>query len=546
MKIKLALLFVICMIYKLSFTQKNSKPKLVIGIVIDQMRYDYLEKFKPIFGNKGFNRLTLEGSNCTNAMIPYLPTVTACGHACIGTGSVPSLHGITGNVFYDYSNKKQTYCVEDASVTTIGNNTENKVGKMSPKNLWTTTFADELKSHYNFKNKSFGISIKDRGAILPAGHAANAAYWYDSKTGNFVTSSYYTNSLPTWLTNFNNRNLVDSFYKTPWTLYKPNKIYEEFADIDDASYENNAFNKLLPPIFPYQINDFIKKDYNKINYTPFSNSILTMLAQELIVNENLGSTNNTDFLSISYSSPDYIGHSFGPNSWELLDAYLRLDLTIENLLEFLDYKLGNGNYTLYLTADHGVAPIAGYSNKHKIPSAIYSDKDLKNDILNCLKQNNLPESLVIDVMEYDLYLNKFVQDSLKLSNAQIHHLLRRGFMENNYIIDVVDKTNLANTILPDYLKNMIQNGYNVKRSGEIFFAPKGQIVNNYSEKGTSHSVNYNYDRHIPLIFFGWGIKSGNMNKVVFMTDIVSTLSTLLKIQEPSGCIGKPINEVLKH
>ncbi|MCX8480460.1 MAG: alkaline phosphatase family protein, partial [Sediminibacterium sp.] len=368
-------------------------------MVVDQMCWEYLSKFKPYFAkNGGFNRLLNNGANCVNTHIPYLPTITACGHTCVYTGSVPAFHGIAGNVFWDNINQKQVYCTEDNTVKSVGD-VSDKNGKMSPKNLWASTIADQLRLFNNFKNKSFGISIKDRGAILPAGQSANAAYWYDPQTGNFITSTYYQNQLPNWLIQFNNQKKVNEYYKKNWHLSLPINIYQQLCDEDNNGYENNPFNANSNPIFPYILDSFVDKDFSKISSTPFANDLLVDLAQKLIIEENLGKNKETDFLSISFSSPDYIGHSFGPNSFEQLDDYIKLDLTLARLFSILDNNIGINNYTLFLTADHAVSPIPAYLNKHHINANTIDDKIIKKEIYTLLDKEKINHNIISAVIE---------------------------------------------------------------------------------------------------------------------------------------------------
>ena len=339
------------------------KPKLVVGIVIDQMRWDYLTRFKALYAaNGGFNRMMGEGYSFDNTMVQYAPTVTACGHTCVYTGSVPAIHGITGNNWFDNQLLRNIYCSEDKSVKTVGANTD--AGQMSPKNMLTTTIGDELKLATNFKSKVIGIAIKDRGSILPAGHAADAAYWYDGKSGNFITSSYYMNDLPLWVKEINNRKMVDSFYTMGWNTFLNKSVYPEYATDDEKLYETKPFGATALG-FPYTLSNYKGKDYSKISTTPYGNSLTIEMAKAAVINEKMGKGAATDLLAISFSSPDYIGHAFGPNSWEMVDDYVRLDDELGKFFQFLDATVGKNQYTVFLTADHAVAHVAGFMKEHK-------------------------------------------------------------------------------------------------------------------------------------------------------------------------------------
>ena len=524
-------------------TKSTAKPKLVIGIVVDQMRWDYVNRFKPYFtSNKGFLRFVNEGASCNNTLIPYIPTVTACGHACVYTGSTPSLHGIAGNTWFDNVKQKTVYCVEDNSVQTIGSS-NNSAGQMSPVNVWTSTLGDELKLATNFKSKVIGISIKDRGAIIPAGHTADGAYWYDSKTGNFISSTYYMKSLPTWVSNYNAMHRSDSLYNKNWNLSLPSAIYEAQCDTDENGYESTPFGKDAKHL-PYSLKEYIGKDYGKIASTPYGNDLVAEMAKQALLNEHMGADEITDMLAISFSSPDYIGHAFGPDSWETLDGYIKLDETMADLFGFLDKQMGKDNYTVFLTADHAVANIPGFAKKHNLPGALYDDGALKTDVLACLKSNNLDAKLISAIAEYNIYFNHTVMDSLQVSAEKLTSLLSNYIEKKPLVLQVVENRKAASAPLPQSLRERIVNGYTPQRSGDLMVVTKSGVVDG-SPTGTTHGVLYNYDAHIPLLWYGAGIKKGAVNNMTYMTDIAPTVSTLLGIQMPSGSIGKPILEVLQ-
>ena len=518
------------------------KPKLVVGIVVDQMRWDYVNRFKPFFkSSSGFIRFINEGATVDNTMIPYVPTVTACGHACVYTGSVPAMHGIVGNEWYDNVKQKKVYCAEDANVQTVGS-TNNAAGQMSPVNVWTTTLADEIKLANNFKSKVFGISIKDRGAIIPAGHSANGAFWYDSKTGNFISSTYYGKTLPTWVSNYNNLHRPDSLYNLDWNLSLPASVYEANCDIDENKYESTPFGKEAKH-FPYALKSFIGKDYGKISSTPYGNSLIEELAKQAISNEAMGLDEITDLLAISFSSPDYIGHSFGPDSWETMDGYIKLDELLADFFNYLDKQVGKDNYTVFLTADHAVANIPAFNNKHKLPAGLSNEGAMKNEIGTMLTAKGLNANLISFVGEGNIYFNHSLMDSLGISQDKLVDLVTSFLEKKPDVLQVVQTRNAATAPLPASLRERIVNGYTPQRSGDLVIINKSGYVNGFAT-GTSHGAIYNYDAHIPLLFFGKGIKKTTVHRETYMTDIAPTISTLLGIQMPSGSIGKPILEVL--
>ena len=389
------------------------RPKLVIGIVVDQMRWDYLYKFYSLYSNTGgFKRMLNQGFSCENTFIPYTPTVTAAGHTSIYTGSVPAIDGIVGNIWYDKLQNKMVYCADDDTAKTIGAN--DAAGKMSPRNLEVTTVTDELRLATNFSSKVIGISIKDRAAIFPAGHLANAAYWYDSQNGDFISSSYYMKELPGWIKNFNKRKLTDSLYNLNWNLSLPAKVFtQQYCGDDEQPYERQPFGTDQKH-FPYTLTGFAKKDYTKIEVTPYGNTLLEALAEAAIVNENIGKNGSTDFLTVSFSSPDYIGHTFGSESWEQLDDYIKLDKVLGDFLSFLDKQVGSGNYLVFLTADHGVANSPGFSKMHNLPGGTFND----NLFMNAMKQLMLVKYGSPDIIK-GLYEDQILLDDEKIDSLQI-------------------------------------------------------------------------------------------------------------------------------
>jgi predicted AlkP superfamily pyrophosphatase or phosphodiesterase len=521
----------------------NSKPKLVVGIVVDQMRWDYVNRFKPFFTTQtGFVRFLNEGATCDNTLIPYVPTVTACGHTCVYTGSVPAVHGIVGNNWFDNVKQKSVYCVDDASVQTVGSS-NNAAGQMSPVNVWSNTIGDELKLATNFQSKVIGISIKDRGAIIPAGHAADAAYWYDSKSGNFITSTYYTKQLPSWVTTYNESHRVDSLYAKGWNLSLANAVYTANCDNDENVYESTPFGKDAKH-FPYDLKQFIGKDYSKISTTPWGNTLVIDMAQKAIEAEKLGADNITDLLAVSFSSPDYIGHSFGPNSWETLDGYVKLDQQLSDFFTYLDTHVGKGNYTVFLTADHAIAPIPAFAKKHQIPAENYDDGSVKNDINTALTAAGISTKVINQVSEYNVYFNHTIMDSLKVTSDQLTHVIQTALEKKSSVLQVVVNRNAASAPLPASFREKIVNGFTPQRSGDLMVVTKSGVVDGYPT-GTSHGVLYNYDAHIPFLMYGAGIQHVTVNTPTYMTDIAPTITTLLGIQMPSGSIGTPVLQVLK-
>ncbi len=533
--------FILTFLFLISYSTQaqTTKPKLVVGLVIDQMRWDYLYKYKDQYGAKGFNRLLKEGFTAENAMIPYTPTYTAPGHSCVYTGSIPAIHGIVGNNWYNKATNKMVYCTEDSSVNTVGSTS--RAGKMSPANMWATTITDELRLSNNFKSKVIGIALKDRGAILPAGHSANAAYWYDA--GKWITSSYYMNELPKWVNDFNAKDEPGKAMKKDWTTLYDIKNYT-LSTADDKAYENTIKGEKTVT-FPHKLSAIEDKDkYEAFKTTPWANNYTFNFAQEAIYNEKLGQRDVTDFLTISISSTDYIGHTFGPNSVEIQDCYLRLDFALTEFLVYLDNMVGKGNYTLFLTADHGVAHIPEFLIENKIPAGTFEDADITKELNEKIETNFGIKKAVSMVMNYQVYLNDMTIEKGNGDIEKIKKLVIKELKKKDYIVNAFELEKIMEAALPEPQKNRMANGYMPKRSGDIQFTFKPAYFDRWG-KGTTHGLWNPYDAHIPCIFYGWGVKQGKTHKETYMTDIAPTLAAILKIQMPNGCVGKVIEEVVK-
>ncbi|MFN5425901.1 MAG: alkaline phosphatase PafA [Bacteroidota bacterium] len=519
-----------------------SHPKLVVGIVVDQMRWDYLTRYYPLFqANGGFRRMLGDGFSFDNTQIPYVPTVTACGHTCVYTGSIPALHGIVGNNWWDNRLQKGMYCSEDKSVKGVGSKTEED-GQMSPKNMLTTSVCDELRLASNFASKVIGIAIKDRGAILPAGHSANAAYWYESKTGNFISSTYYMNELPGWVQQFNGRKLPDSLYRLGWKTALPAATYSLFSSADDKAYESKPFGKEALG-FPYDLSKFVGKDYSKISSTPWGNTLTAEMAKAAVLAEKLGQGSATDFLAVSFSSPDYIGHSFGPNSWENADDYVRLDQELGKFFQFLDAQLGAKSYTVFLTADHAVAHIPGYLKENRIPGGLLDMSGMMKDMNLQIKQRYGIDNAIASIMNEQVYLSRKRMDTSKADVVEIKNFIVQYLLKEENITHAFSSDDVLITPLPKVIREMYANGFHPSRSGDISFIPKpGYFIG--GSTGTTHGSPFQYDTHIPLLWYGWGIKKGSSNKMVYMTDIAPTVAALLRIQAPNGNVGNVLDDAL--
>lgn len=528
-------------------TISQENPKLIVGIVVDQMRYDYLTRFYNKYGEGGFKRMMREGFNCKNNHFNYIPTKTGPGHASIFTGTTPKYHGIIGNDWFDKNFKKEVYCVEDTNYATVGANNES--GQISPQRMLTTTFADENRLFTQFKGKTIGISIKDRGAVLPAGHTANAAYWLDYEnngTGNWVTSTFYIKELPKWVQDFNASSITESYFKEWHTLYPIETYTESGSDL-------NVFERILKgkesATFPYALEALknLNGNFKMIAESPYGNNLTTDFAIAALEGEQLGQDDITDVLTVSYSSTDKIGHDYGVNAKETQDTYLRLDLDLERLFKVLDAKVGVGEYTVFLTSDHGAPNVPSYLSSEKIPSGLFNESAMFNELNEKLEKAFGTSNLLLSRINNQLFFDHDLIDIKGLNIEGIKEFASLALLEYN-LIDKVYMTSEINHIenTDGYLENMLANGHHQKRSGEVLFVYKPAVFKDtpWNRTGTDHHTGFNYDTHVPLLFFGKGIKKGETIKRTEIIDIAPTMSALLGISFPNGSIGMPLEFVL--
>ena len=519
------------------------KPKLVIGIVIDQMRYDYLTRFADRYSKDGFNRILKNGFSLENAHYNFIPTYTAVGHASIYAGTSPNNHGIISNNWYDKVLKKSIYCVDDANYKTIGN--DGIVGQKSPHRLYTTTVADQLQLAQNMQGKTIGIAIKDRSAILPVGHTANAAYWYDAGNKNqWITSSFYMEELPDWVKAFNSNNKADAYLNETWETLYDIKTYSQ-SRADNNIYENNL-NGQEKPIFPKDLKKLREQNdnFSLIKTIPAGNTYTLDFIKAAIKGEQLGKSEFTDFLAVSFSSTDYVGHRYGVASVETEDTYLRLDKDLAHFFNFLDTEVGKENYTLFLTADHAAVHVPSYLQSLKIPAHYISTAKLKKFLSDITQKYFNSKELIENVSNYQIFLNQEKIEALGFNKNTVAQRLADEVLSFDKIYKAVTAETLQTTNFTEGIMHSLQQGYNPKFSGDVLMIPYPATLN-YSRKGTSHGSGYSYDTHVPVIFYGNGIKKGASKKTYKIIDIAPTISNLLKIEAPNGTSGKIIEEVLK-
>lgn len=517
----------------------QERPKLVVGIVVDQMKMEYLYRFSNDFSNDGFKRLMGNGYTFQNMHYNYMPTYTAPGHASIYTGTTPAVHGIVSNEWFSRKLGKEMYCTDDASVSTVGDGTKEE-GEMSPKNLLTTTITDELRMGTNFQGKVIGLSLKDRGAILPAGHFANWAFWY-SKTGSFISSSFYGEKLPDWVQKFNEEKHYMPYINKGWDLLKPKATYNESLE-DNNPYEGKLYNSTAP-VFPYDLKDmYAKNDAGVLRSTPFGNNLLAEFAMKAIEKEELGKDNITDFLTVSFSSTDYVGHLSGPRSMELQDTYLRLDQTIAEFLNYLDKTVGKDNYLLFLTADHAGAENVNYLKDHKYNVNNVSPKDIRNNLKD-FSIKTFGIDLVLNYSSFNLFFNKEIIKSKNLDLNIVKDAFKSYLMTQDYVKRVYTEDEILHSTGNDYFLNFIAKGYDMTQNGDLVILDKPGYIE-YQGTGTSHGTTYTYDTHVPAIFYGWHIKKGESFNKKEITQIAPTIAQKIKVSFPNGTEAHVLEEVL--
>ena len=482
---------------------QTERPKLVVGVVVDQMRWDYLSRYYDRFGSDGFRRLMDQGYSCNNCLINYVPTVTAIGHTSVYTGTTPAFHGICGNNFR--IDGRKTYCTQDDSVQTVGSTT-NK-GEESPRNLLSTTIGDQLRLHTDFNSRVIGVSYKDRAAILPAGRSANAAYWLDTKAKNvcFITSTYYMDDLPKWVKDFNKQMAKDKA---------------------------------------------VQKLGHDIGLSPLCGTVTTDMAIAALQNEGLGKGTTTDMLCVSYSQTDVIGHKWSTRGEHTDSAYLVLDRDLARLLKALDHQVGRGNYLLFLTADHGGAHNWKFMQDHKLNGGPWHDESGRKAMEEAVASHygKQLKPVIADLMDYRVFLDRKSISEQGLDIKVVKQVIINQLLTSPNVNFAAAYDQLMTTPLPPVLRDRMLMGYHPRRSGDIIFVPEAGYYDYgswSSPTGTTHGEWNPYDAHIPLLFYGWNIEHGATSREVHITDIAATVCQLLRIQQPNACVGEAITEITK-
>lgn len=524
-----------------SFAQQ--KPKLVVGIVVDQMRTDYIYRYWNLYSDNGFKRLVNEGYFCKNAHFNYIPTYTGPGHASVYTGTTPMVHGIIANDWHDKISKQEVYCASDSSQKAVGIDPNAEAGQMSPARMMAPSLGDAIRVASVFKGKSVGVSLKDRACILPAGHSANAAYWMDFKTGKMISSTYYMNQLPKWVQQWNNEKHADQLAKDGWNLLLSPEFYNQSTE-DNTPYEA-ALNGSNNPTFPYDMEEAIKKKgYYAFAKSPFGNTFLRQFAEHALISEDLGDDEYTDLLAISFSSTDIIGHSYGPQSMEIEDTYLRLDEELALLMEALDQRVGKGEYVLFLTADHAGAQVPQFMKDNKIPADYFDAKGFTEGLNSVVKTTFSIDGLIESYSNQQIFYNHALMKSNNFSVEQMDAVVREFALSFTGVSNVLTNEQLQHPLPQDNFSKLAQNGWNPLRSGDVVvqYLPGWM---SYSHQGTTHGSSYTYDTHVPLFFYGFGVNQGTCVDEVDITQIVPTICIISSIAFPDASNHQPVSGAIK-
>ena len=519
-------------------------PSLVVGIMVDQMRPDYVNRFWDHLGENGFKRLVNDGFTFTNSHFNYMPTATGPGHASVWTGSTPSVHGVMGNSWYVRELDRSINCIEVPGFLALGGDQDTD-GNKGPGNMLTTTVGDELYLHTAHRTKVVGISRKDRGAILPAGHTGDA-YWYDSSTGNYITSTFYMDELPGWLADFNALMLPQQYLSEPWETLYPIQTYVE------SIQDNNSYEGLIrgqeSPVFPHDLPGLMANhdhNYGLLSSTPFSDKHLMRLAIAAIEGEQLGSRETTDILAISFSAIDAVGHTYGPASKELQDAFIRLDSYIGTLLDYLEENIGKENFLVFLTSDHGGLHVPEYLADQKIPSKRINFSEYAADLRGYV-ETTYGQDFIIAGGAYELFFDRGYIASQGLNLGEIQKDIARYMLRFDGVAGALAAETLITTEFTRGMPKIVQEGFNIKRSGDVMMWLEPMKYPSGGTTGTGHGSPWMYDTHAPMHWYGADVPNGQSAVRSYITDIASTVATFLNSPFPAGNTGNPLNDYMRN
>lgn len=541
------LLLFLCIIFFFSGSQaqqssETDTPKLVLGIVVSGMRYDYLKRYSELFGEGGFKRLMSEGINCRNAHHDYMLSEPSSGFATISTGAFPSAHGIVSDFWYDRLRDEIIYSVSDEKARTLGGSYGE--GQFSPSRLLLNTLSDELKISNLFESKVISVSLDPRASVLMGGHSADASYWYDPSNGNMITSDHYLDSLPAWVEEFNRKGLADIYLGKTWTTFFPDSVYTRSLP-DENLYETGLGEQKT---FPYSLSEISTRsrnriDYGLLRYTPYSNNYTLDFAISAIMQENLGKDDTTDWLFLNFSASGYAGERFSSLSVEMEDIYIRLDRDIEHLLNYLDETIGLENTLVYLTADNALSHEPTWLNEQRIPSGYFNYNlaiSLLKTYLNVIYGTG---DWVKFYYAKQIYLNQLLIDDAGLSYEDIQDRVSRFMVQFEGVVNVVTSESLLKNNYSSGTLMKMQRAFNQKRSGDVLL----HLNPGWMEKNVDRKISssFHYESHVPLMFFGWSVEPGEVTGRVSVTDIMPTLAFLLDITVPSGMSGNVIHEIVE-
>lgn len=533
------------------FSQNNTpaQPKLIVGIVVDQMRYDFLYRYQSKYVPGGFKRLISEGFSCENTKYNYVPTYTAPGHAAIYSGTTPSVNGIIANDWWDPEWGEYRYVTTDKRYKPVGSSSQ-RAGQQSPSVMLSTTVTDELRLSNNFRSKVVGVCLKDRASILPAGHIPNACYWFDDATGNWITSTYYPDSLglPTWVQDFNALRLPEKYLAKPWTTDSTLTYDESFADWN--KYNKGQYGN-FPGNMPYNLPELRKaQGFSVLRFTPMGNTLTLDFAMEAIEKMEMGKDDIPDFLCLSFSSTDYCAHQFGIHGEETEDVYLRLDRDVARIMDFLDKKFGKNNVLVFLTADHGGGETPVHMQDLGIPAGVFEESKLEAGLENFLAaQLGTPGDFIRYVNNQQIWLNWEAIHDLDLDPEEAGHLVIDYLRAQKGVYDAFTRDEVMTFPLEFPFAAETRRGIHPRRSGDILFQlDPGWHADDKAFKlgGATHGSPYAYDTHVPLLWHGWKVPHGQLHAPVSITDIAPTLSAMLHIAQPSGTTGQVIEALVRE
>jgi len=522
------------------------RPALVVGIVVEQLRFDQIERFRDKLSENGIKRLINEGTFFRNASFDYMLTQSAPGFSTISTGTEPSYHGITSDSWYLPLRNEFIYCTKDVTVNPLGGSYES--GLHSPINLNASTFADELKIATGRKSKVYAVGVKEYSAILSAGHAADGVFWYDNQSGTWMSSTYYSDALPSWVNDFNSMLYSESYLSKQWNLLRQASDYA--ACLPDSNKFESGFGGIN--YFPYDINKLSKtagrtslRNFTFLRETPFSDAYTTDFALRLIEKEELGRDEIPDFLSICYSSTDYIGHRFGPSSVETGDAILRLDKNIETLLTYLNDNLGKKNILVYFTSAHGIAEIPSIMKDIRIPAGYFMQNQVLQLLRSYLNAIYGEGDWVKGFSERQVFLNRALIENARIPLEEIQKKTARFLTEFTGVASAYPYYAFeANDFGNGHLRRIVNN-FSPQRSGDVILILNPGWIEKEGDQLTNHNSPYEYDSHVPLIWYGWTVNRSTVMRKVNMTDIAATLSSLCRVPYPNACTGEPMSELFR-